>query len=414
LKFGILNTTKMQFTFKAKTASGEEIRGIKEASDKFALAREMRSRGSTVLFAREVGRGKHFDISRLNEIVVRVKLKEKMIFANNLASMVGAGLSLARALKVLERQTRNKKLKRVICDLEDVIEKGGTLHGAMANNKKVFSNVFVAMVAAGEESGNLPEALSSIGDQMEKTYAIRRKVRGALIYPAMVLFAMIVIGILMMIYVVPTLADTFAEFGKELPPATRMVLATSNFLVNHTVSFVTLVIGFVLVMWRFTKLSFGKRTTHFLTLRIPLIGTLVRQVNAALVTRTMSSLVSSGVDMVRALEISRDVVQNIYYKNILSEAMDKVSRGSNLSDIFHVHENLFPPLVGEMAQVGEETGKLTEMLRKVAVFYEEEVENATKNMATIIEPFLMLLIGVAVGFFAISMIQPIYSLSVGV
>jgi type IV pilus assembly protein PilC len=312
---------------------------------------------------------------------------------------------------VLERQSKNFKLKHVIGDIGTAINKGRSLHDALADYPKVFSSVFIAMVHAGEESGNLPQALSMVGTQLERTYTMRRKVRGALMYPAVIMIAMGCIGILMMIYVVPTLAATFSEFGKELPLSTRFILAISGFLVNHTFSFVISLFVIVILFWRLTKLSFFSRIIQFVTLRLPVIGNLVKEVNSAVAARTMGSLISAGVDMVRAITIGKEVVQNVYYKEVLDKAAEGVVKGEPLSTVFTKEEKLFPPLVGEMIEVGEETGKLTEMLLNVAVFYEAEVEAATKNMSTIIEPFLMLIIGGAVGFFAIAMIQPIYSLT---
>lgn len=404
----------MKLAFKSINASGEVIEGVSDALDQFALARELRARGQSLVSASELNEGKKWDWSRVNELVVRIGLKDKMVFASNLAAMLGAGLPLARALAVLERQTKNLRLKRAIRGIESSITKGKPLHDAFADYPNIFSPVFVAMVHAGEESGNLPQALSMISMQLDKTYTMRRKVRGALMYPAVVIVAMIVIGVLMMIYVVPTLAATFSEFGKELPFMTRVILAVSNFLVNHTVTFLISVIAVIGFFWWFLKTRIGSRAMNWIALRLPVIGVLVKEVNAALATRTIGALVSSGVDMVRAIAITKDVVQNSYYKDIMTRAEDEIVKGKSLAVIFEEEEKLFPPLVGEMAQVGEETGKLTEMLLNVAVFYEGEVDSATKNMSTIIEPFLMLLIGGAVGFFAIAMIQPIYSLTMGV
>ncbi|PIR46762.1 MAG: hypothetical protein COV07_02770 [Candidatus Vogelbacteria bacterium CG10_big_fil_rev_8_21_14_0_10_45_14] len=404
----------MRLYYKSIALDGSAQEGISEMLDQYALARDLRARGETLVSAREVDEKSKWTLSRLNEIIVRVKLKDKMIFASNLSAMLKAGLPLSRSLTVLEKQTRNLRLKRIIREVGSAVNGGKTLHDALAEYARVFPPVMVAMVHAGEESGNLPQALQMVGSQMEKTYSMRRKVRGALMYPALVITAMIVIGVLMMIYVVPTLAATFAEFGKDLPKMTQLVLTVSNFLIDHTNLFIAIVILTVIFFWRFAKLKIGRMVIHFVILKIPILGTLTKEVNAALATRTLSSLLSSGVDMVRAIEIARDVVSNVYYKDVLGTAMGEIVKGKSLASIFTGADKLFPPLVGEMAQVGEETGKLTEMLLNVANFYEEEVDAATKNLSTTIEPLLMLFIGVAVGFFAIAMIQPIYSLTMGV
>ncbi len=404
----------MKLAYKSITPAGETIEGTSEAIDQFALARQLRARGQSLVAAHELSQGGRFTLARVNEMVVRIKLKDKMIFAGNLSAMLGAGLPLSRALTVLERQTKNLRFKRAIAEIGSAITKGKTFHDALGEYPKIFSPIFVAMVHAGEESGNLPQALSMISSQLEKTFTMRRKVRGALMYPAVVLLAMVIIGVLMLMYVVPTLAATFSEFGKELPPMTRLILGTSDFLVHHTATFLVSVIVSIVLISYFFRSRIGKRSVHFVALHVPVIGVLVREVNAALATRTISALVASGVDMVQALGIAQDVVQNGYYKEMLARAQVEVVKGKSLATIFGEDEHLFPPLVGEMVQVGEETGKLNEMLMNVAVFYEGEVDAATKNMSTIIEPFLMLVIGGAVGFFAIAMIQPIYSLTMGV
>jgi type IV pilus assembly protein PilC len=294
--------------------------------------------------------------------------------------------------------------------MED-ISSGKTLSGAMARHPDVFSPVFVAMVGAGEESGQLADSLRIVAGQLDKSFALQRKVRGAMMYPAIIMFVMIVIGILMLIFVVPNLVSTFAEFKVELPLSTRIVIGLSGLLRSYVIYLLAAVIFIGFLTYKWLKTYAGRRTLDFVLLHMPLIGGIVKQVNAATTARTLSSLISSGVNMLEALDITQKVVQNTYYKDVILKARDGVEKGQPLSGFFQREEKLYPILLGEMAEVGEETGKLSDMLLNIATFYEAEVDAITKDMSTIIEPFLMLFIGVAVGFFAISMVQPMYAIS---
>jgi type IV pilus assembly protein PilC len=215
----------------------------------------------------------------------------------------------------------------------------------------------------------------------------------------------------MMIVVVPTLAQTFAEMETSLPPATQFVIAISNFLVQYTVVALALIVIVIGAIYGALKMPWGKRSVDFVLLYVPVIGQMVREVNAARTSRTLSSLISSGVDVISALDIVYEVVQNSFFRTVIENAKVSVGQGEPLSAAFTRREDLYPAFVGEMMAVGEETGQTAEMLKRLAVFYEEEVDRKTKDMSTIIEPFLMLLIGSAVGFFAYAMITPIYSLS---
>lgn len=399
-----------RFAYTAKNAEGKVVTGTREARDKFALAHELRKEGLTILSAIAEKRGFSDSLKVLNDSFSSVPLKQKITFANNLSSMLIAGLSLSRALKILERQTSNKKLKKVTTTIIRDIDAGGSLSEALAKESTIFPPVFSAMVRAGEQSGNLPNSLKMVAEQMNKTYTLQRKVKGALMYPGVIIVIMMIISVLMLIFVVPTLTKTFASLHVALPWQTQLIVSASSFLVNHyfiAALAVLIIIG--LSAW-FLRTAFGKQARTYVALHMPVVGTIVRESNSAQMARTLSSLISSGVEMVQALETTKGVMQNDSYKQVLTEATLAVQKGQPLSGVFQAHENLYPILVGEMIEVGEETGNLAGMLLQTAIFYEEEVDAATKDMSTIIEPLLMLLIGGAVGFFAISIIQPIYSL----
>lgn len=401
----------MQFAFKAQRGiTGEIYEGIAEAKDKFALVHEMKERGVTVITAREAAVSKGDFLKKLNAIFIRIKFKEKMFFASNLAEMISAGLSLSRALGVIERQSENPKMKEVAKGLLVTIDQGGSFARALGAYPKVFSPIMVAMVEAGEKSGRMPESLRIVADQMNKTYMLRKKIRGAMMYPAIILVAMILIGVLMLVYIVPTLSATFEELGADLPFTTQLIVSLSDFIGNHYLLFFGIVIGGIIALVRLSKTRRGGRMLSYLVLHFPIFASITREMNAAVTARTISSLLSSGVDVVESLEIAERVLQNDYYKEVMAKAREDVPKGKTLSRVFQDAEKLYPAFVGEMVLVGEETGKLADMLLKLAIFYENEVDSVTKDLSTVIEPLIMVFVGAGVGFFALSMIQPIYSL----
>jgi type IV pilus assembly protein PilC len=398
----------MLFSYKAKTKDGVIVEEVMESHDKFSLSRELKSRGCTVIFIKEK-KGSSFSVDKIfQKFFGGVKVQEQIIFTKNLAGMLKAGLSLSRAISVLQKQTKNQRLNQVLAALNNEIDAGGTLSSGLAKFPNIFSKLFVSMTRAGEESGNLAVSLAEIGVNLEKAHSLTKKIRGALIYPGVILSAMVLIGILMFAFVVPTLAKTFKDVGAELPGSTKFIIMLgdffSNYLIVSLLGLVAMVLGFIYLF----KAKFMAKYVDFAILKIPAIGEMAKQLNTARTTRSLSSLLISGVPILRAIEITEDVVQNFYFKKILNEAKISIEKGSPLSGIFKENPNFYPIMMSEMVQVGEETGKLSDMLLQIASFYEEEIENKTKNLSTIIEPFLMVIIGAAVGFFAISIITPIY------
>lgn len=399
----------MKFSYTAERGD-ETYAGEIEAKDRFEVYKHVRAEGGTIISV--TSEASHvWSLAYWNAKLSTIKEHDKIVFASNLAAMLGAGLPVSRALAVAERQAKNPKLRNTLLIVRGDIQKGGTLYAALDKFPKVFSKLFVAMVRAGEESGTLGEALTSIAAQLDSAYQLKKRIKGALIYPSIIVVAIVGIGFLMMVKVVPTLAATFKELDAELPAATQAIISASDFLVSYTLVVVLGVVGLVFAVRVGLRTTRGQRMRDKMLLTMPLIGELVKEINSARMARTAASLLEAGVDVITALEITSEVVQNHYHRDVLVLAQKKVQKGEPLSEVFMRREDLYPPLVGEMLSVGEETGALADMLARVADFYESEVSQKTKNMSTIIEPFLMLIIGVAVGFFAVAMVGPIYSLS---
>ena len=399
----------MKFSYKALKKDGTEYTWEREATDKFALFRQLKKEGETIISVEEVVDGQtsgfHFSLPSFGGI----KMHEKITVARNLGNMIEAGLALSRALDVIERQSRNKKLKSVLSEVNKSVSEGKAFHQALEAFPDTFNSLFISMVKAGEESGNLASSLRQVSDQLEKTYLIQKKVKGAMVYPGIILSLMVVIGILMLIFVVPRLTDTFKELNTELPASTKFVIALSDFFKNHYILALMGILAVFAGFKYFLRTKIGKKIFDTGALRFPVIGTIIKELNSARTARTLSSLLSSGVDLLPAIDITSEVLQNNFYKEVMSEAHFTVEKGQPLSSIFMKHEYLYPIFVGEMISVGEETGQLSKMLLGVGVFYENEVEQKTKDLSTIVEPMLMIVIGLGVGFFAISMISPMYS-----
>ncbi|MEK7609955.1 MAG: type II secretion system F family protein [Patescibacteria group bacterium] len=399
------------FTFKAKKSTGEIYSGEKEAVDRYELYKLIHESGDEIIVFNEKKSHKSLLMNfSFGSIFRHVKTIEKINFARNLGSMLEAGLALSRALSVLERQTHNKGLKEILADLETEIARGTTFSEALAKYPKVFPPIFISMVHAGEQSGSMADSLKVVARQMESSYLLTKRVRGALMYPSVIVCAMIIIAILMFIFVIPTLMKTFTDLNVPLPLPTRIVLGLSGIIQHQGIWVVVILILIGVGLFAWSKKDSGKKVIHMFLLKIPIIGTLVQEVNAARTARTMSSLLEAGVDVVEAVSITSSVVQNVHFKEVLNKAGESIKKGDLMSKIFGQYEKLYPVFFVEMLSVGEETGKTGEMLIGVAHYYEDDVEQKTKDMSTIIEPFLMIVIGAAVGFFAVSMISPMYSL----
>jgi type II secretory pathway component PulF len=396
----------MLFEYKAINKEGRILTGEKDGLDSPSVAQTLKEEGLAIVSIQAKSRKKtSFSLS-----FSAFKTVEKITFAKNISSMLDAGLALSRSLEVISRQTKNTKTKKVIEDITQKIKSGTSFSAALESYPKIFNSLFVSMTKAGEESGNLADSFKNIASQLEKNYLLAKKVKGAMVYPGVIVAAMSVVGFFMMTSIVPTLSKTFKELGVALPKSTQIIIALSDFLQTQTAIFLGVLTLLIVCTVLFFKSEAGKKTLDVSLVKAPVFGELTKQINSARTARTLSSLLKAGVPYLQAVQITKGVVSNHLYKNVLSLAEKKVETGDKISGVFTENENLYPSFVGEMVAVGEETGELSEMLLKVAEFYENEVEQKTKNMSTIIEPLLMLVVGVAVGFFAISMISPMYSL----
>ena len=400
----------MKFRVVVKKSDGTEEKRVIEAESRFALYGLVEKDGETVV-SMEEGAGATMPAWANLSFGSGIKTEARITFTKNLSAMLTAGLTLSRALNVIERQSANKALKAVVVDLQTRIRSGTSFHEALEVHPTVFPKLFTAMTKAGEEGGTLSETLRTVAKQMERSENLTKKIKGAMIYPSVILVAMVVIGILMLLFVVPTLATTFESLGTALPLPTQIILNTSAFMTSH---FIIVLIGLIIVVGggaMYFRSKQGSSVVLFCAMRMPVIGELVKETFSARAARTLSSLLSSGVEMLTALQITQDVVGVNVFGKVVAEAETRVRKGDQLSAAFVDHPKLFPIFFADMVSVGEETGKVSDMLSQIADYYETDVEDRTKDLSTIIEPLLMLFIGGFVGVFAIAIIAPIYSLS---
>jgi type IV pilus assembly protein PilC len=398
----------VQFAFQSKSIDGKERRGVRDAENESQLAHSLRQEGYILIRAVPAGAAKgkfNFSLPAFG-----VSLKDKIFFCKNLQVMAAAGLSLPRAIGILADQTPGHVFRQALAQVKDSLIKGKSFSEALAEYPNIFSDFLCSMVKVGEETGSLEHILEIAAAQMEKEYVLKAKVKGALVYPAVILVAMAGIGMLMLATVVPELAATFKDLGANLPIMTQVVISMGLFMQSYWWLALIVIAILASVIARGLKTRRGKKFLDDMSLKIPGISTIVRNVNSAYTLRNLSALVGAGVSLPRAFEITAGTVGNCNYAAALLAMEERVKKGEKFSAVALDYKNLYPATAIQMIAVGEETGETSNILLKLAEFYETEVDEETKNFASVIEPMLMIVIGVVVGFFAVSMIQPMYSM----
>ncbi|HEU4450190.1 MAG TPA: type II secretion system F family protein [Gaiellaceae bacterium] len=394
------------YAYTAINAAGLESTGEIHAPDAGAAREALRVRGLLALnLDEQAGGGKAQGV-----VVKKVKAKSLQIFSRQFATMIEAGLNVVTALVILEEQTEDKKLAAVIAELRADVEGGLLLSEAMARHPRVFSRLFVAMVEAGEAAGILDVVLDRVAYQIEKETKIKRRVRGAMMYPLMVLSFATLVLIGMLLFLVPIFVDIFKSLGGDLPLLTKIVVAASDFLRER---FYIVFPAMGLLIWGFFRLKKtekGRRVWDATRIRAPMgIGKVIVKIGMARFSRTLSTLVAAGVDIIRSLEITANTSGNSLIEDATIEVKERVTQGVPIA-VPLAEAAIFPPMVSHMVRVGEETGELEKMLSKIADFYEDEVDSAIASLTSIIEPLMMILVGIVVGVIIIAMYLPMFKL----
>jgi type IV pilus assembly protein PilC len=397
------------FLYIAKGFDGRTEKGILPAEDVRQLALDLKNQNLILITAEEEGKKKGLNFMNLSLPSFGVSLKEKIMLVRNLWIMTSTGLSIVRSFTLLANQTKNTKLKKALLNIKEEVSKGNSFSGSLAKYPDIFSELFLSMVKVGEESGTLEDVFKVLSLQMEKEYTLKSKVKGAMIYPLIILMVMLGIGIIMLIFVFPQLTAFFDSLNADLPIYTKIMIWGGNFMMNQWYVVLLAVLIIVGIFWQALKTNEGKWLLSTILIKIPLISSLVKKNNSAVLIRSLSSLNASGVPLIRSLEIISGVVGNYYYKKAVVESIERIKKGEKLSSALREHKDIFPFGAIEIIEVGEETGKSTVILKKLAEFYENEVIDMAENMSAIIEPVMILILGMGVAVFAFSIISPMYS-----
>lgn len=399
----------LRYRYKAKDQSGQPVTGEVEALTTEVAAKLIRQKG---LFPISIVILRESPFAFITKIRSRVSYGDVAVFTRQLATMVNAGLPLTEALLILRTQAK-PALQKVVAQILADVEAGLSLSASMGKHPDIFSSSYVALVRSGEVGGVLDEVMVRLADNMEKEQEFRGKVKGALVYPAIIVVGMIGVGLIMMIFVIPKLLSLYSEFGAkiELPFPTRVLLGVSGVLTKFWPIFLILIIGGVYGLQAYRKTPIGRRKIDELLLKIPIFGELQRQVILTELTRSLSLMVGAGVSILESLTISADVVGNMVMADALRDSAKQVEKGFPVAFAFAKHPEAFPYLLSQMIAVGEETGKMDEVLRKVSHVFEVESDQKVKTLTASIEPIVMIFLGIGVGFLVIAVILPIYNLT---
>jgi type IV pilus assembly protein PilC len=392
------------YVFKAIDLAGGKSRGEVEADSKQAVSDQLKARGLIVLDISDKHGSKEIEL----EFMKRVKPSDLAIFSRQLSTMISSGMSILRALYVLEEQTESKFLKETIVAVRKDVEAGLSLSDSMARHPKVFNPLFVAMTQAGEMGGVLEDALMRVADQLQKDAALRRQIKSAMVYPTLVIIFAVGVMMALVAFLVPVFVGVFEQFGGELPKLTQVSVFLSEMVTGYWWLMFSSAAAIATVFIRWKKSSWGRPQWDKFRLHVPMkIGTIVQQVAVARWSRTLASLTSAGVPLLQALEITGRTGGNICVEEAMDTVITSVKRGGTIAAPL-AQEPIFPAMVTHMVGVGEETGALDSMLDRIAEFYEEQVEASVKALTSILEPIMIIVIGGIVGFIVISMYLPLF------
>lgn len=397
----------MEFNYQARDNKGTLRTGTVEAISLANASEILQSHGLIIIKVMPVAKFSAFERITLFD---HVPMKELVMFSRQLATLINAKVPIVQALKILELQVSSTKLKSVISEVAGKVESGESLSVAIAGYPKIFSQLYVNLVHAGELSGSMDDALMYLATQMEKDYDLRSKVIGALTYPMFIISALIIVGVLMFIYVLPPMISVLKESQVELPITTKILVWTTEFAKTYWWVVLGLVVGGGVGLRAYASTYGGKYTIDYFKIKVPVFGKLAINVYMARFARNLSTLVAGGIPIVKALDSVAEIVGNQVYRNIIFEASEQVKNGKGIA-MSLVDRPEFPAIVSQMTQIGESTGKLQEILDKLASYYEKEVESSLKTLTTLIEPIVMMLLGLAVAVMVAGILLPIYNLA---
>jgi len=399
----------MLFIYEAVTQDGQEKKGTIEAINLEAAVNSLQKRG--FIISNIVSEGENKGLFNVNITwFEKVKTKDVVILSRQLATLFEAQVSALKIFQLLSSETENPKLSRALGDVAEQIQGGATIANALEKYPKIFTSFYTSMVRAGEESGNLDQTFGFLADYLDRTYQVVSKAKNALVYPAFVILTFIIVMILMFTVVIPKIAAILVESGQEIPIYTKIILGISDFLIAYGIFLLLalVVIGFFVIKYIRTKE--GKAVFDNIKVSIPYVGHLYRTLYLSRLSDNMNTMLSSGIPMIKSLELTKDVIDNVSYRNAIDKSIEDIKGGSSVSDSFAKHEE-FPNVLVQMVKVGEETGNLGKILKTLSNFYQREVVQSVDTLVGLIEPVMIILLGLGVGTLLISVLVPIYNIS---
>ena len=398
----------MKFNYQARTKKGEIQAGVVEASSKEAAILLLQKYGLYITYLEEV---KVPFYAWEVKIFKRISLRDIVLFSRQLSIMFSSRVSLVEALVTIASQTKNLEFRERILDLSREVEGGSAFSKALSRHPQIFSSFYISMVKSGETSGKLSESLSYLADHLEREYHLVSRLQGAMIYPSLVIMVASVVLLLMIFFVIPQLTKVFQEAGQPLPIVTQLVIGLSLFLRKWGFLFIGLLAGLVIFVLRYIKTLEGKENFDKISLRLPLIGDLLKMVYLSRLAENLSTLISGGLPIAQALETTGEVVGNTVYKEIIFLTRDEVRKGEPISSVLRRYPEAFPPMFCQMTLVGEKTGTLEKTLLNVVDFYQKEVNMSIDNLLSILEPVLIIFLGVIVAGLMVSVLLPLYRMT---
>jgi type IV pilus assembly protein PilC len=399
------------FAYVAKDKAGKIIRGRAEADNEKMLTKRLQDSGYWVTQVAREGAGAKGKRKNPLEGMKKVKLKDKSIFCRQFATMINAGVSLVRCLSVLEAQTVNSRLKTVIRDVQNRVEAGETLSRALLHHNNIFDNLFVGLVRAGEVGGVLDETLERLSQFLEGDLRLKQKIKAAMTYPVLVMIVAFIIVTGLVTFIVPKFIDIFKDFKVEMPVMTQILISTSKFMTSKE-GILILCVGIPMAMFafrKFIKTKFGKRLFDKYKMKVPVFGKLSHNIAVARFSRTLATLLTSGVPILQAMETVAHAIDNETFTDVIMAARARIREGDPIGEPLE-KSGMFPPMVIQMISIGEETGALDQMLGKVADFYETEVEMQLQSLAAALEPLMIVVLGCIVGFIVIALFMPLIAI----
>lgn len=401
----------MKFNYQARTEQGVVQTGTVEAPNRDVAIETLLRHGLAILEIIEEKKGFAASLGEEISFLNRVKIRDLVIFSRQLAVLFDAQVPLVQALRTLADQSP-PSLKKIIMDIAADVDAGTAFSQSLEKFPKVFSYFYISVIRAGEASGRLQEVLNYLADHEERSYDLNKKVKGALSYPIFVVSSLIVVGAVMMIFVVPQLTSVLQESGQELPVLTRFVIGISDFLRGYWWLGIIIAGGVGVGGWYAANTPFGRGALDKIKLRLPMFGDIFRKIYLARFSENLGTLIKGGIPIIQSLTITADVVGNSYYKDVIIKAREEVRRGNTINSVF-LADKFIPPMVGQMIQIGEQTGKIDVLLAKVASFYQKDVDNIMENITSLIQPILILILGGAAAVLVAAILLPIYNLSSG-